>query len=87
MLLIIKFFLYLPGYPFEHRTTVILFSFFHFIFVFDNLSTEAFKKISAKSVFNLGKITWHSGSPILILYSIRYGLLFFIIKPTYKKPL
>ena len=38
--------------------------------------------ILRKSDFNLGKITWHSGSPILILYSIKNGSPFLIIKPT-----
>ena len=28
-------------------------------------------KISTKSFFNNGKIVWHSGSPILTLYSIK----------------
>ena len=29
------------------------------------------KKILSKSVFSLGSIAWHSGSPILTLYSIK----------------
>ena len=32
-------------------------------------------------------MNWHSGSPILTLYSIKNGSSFLIIKPTYKKPL
>ena len=43
-------------------------------------------KISARSVLSFGSIVWHSGSPILTLYSIKYGLLSLIIRPPYNTP-
>jgi phosphoribosylamine--glycine ligase len=58
-------------YPFDDNTIHMLFSSYHSISIsFNFLFTHA-SKISAKSVFTLGIIVWHSGSPILTLYSIR----------------
>ena len=45
------------------------------------------KKISEISILSLGNIVWHSGSPILTLYSITLGSEPTLINPINKNPL
>ena len=74
-------FSYLSGYPFEHNTIQIDLSLCHSISIVSNLSFTQALMILPKSDFNFGIIVWHSGSPILTLYSIKKGSLLTIINP------
>ena len=58
-------------YPLEQRTIHKLFLSNQLISIFDKFSEQQAITISSKSDFSFGKMVWHSGSPILTLYSIK----------------
>ena len=69
--LISLFLIYLEGYPLAHNTTVKELFEDHLIFKLFILFLVARSITSRKSDSSLIMSTWHSGSPIRILYSIK----------------